>query len=104
MQTDFYKKYIKSHEWEEKKQERMKIDGYKCVMCGRPQSTCKRTPLQCHHITYKNLGHEDVLADLVTLCPQCHIKIHRYYNRRKKENAIAVASSGVPSIERTGSS
>ena len=82
MQSDFYKKYIESDAWELKKAERMLIDGYKCVMCGRPKDRCRF--MQVHHITYKNLGHENVLADLVTLCGSCHKKIHNYYDRKRE--------------------
>lgn len=82
MQSDFYKRYMKSEEWELKKAERMKIDGYKCVMCGRPQNRCRF--MQVHHITYSRLGAENVLTDLVTLCGSCHKKIHNYYDRKRE--------------------
>lgn len=80
MQTEFYKKYMKSEEWEQKKQERIAIDNC-CVMCQRPLN--KIRSLQVHHITYQNLGHENVLTDLCTLCGTCHKKIHNYYNRKR---------------------
>ncbi|WP_418417549.1 HNH endonuclease [Blautia sp.] len=51
-------------------------------MCGRPESKCKNG-LQMHHITYERLGHENALTDLVSLCPACHVKIHKYYGRRR---------------------
>lgn len=79
--TEFYKLYIRSEAWEQKKQERLKIDGYKCVMCGRTTKHCRT--MQCHHVTYARLGDENVLTDLVTLCGECHRRIHRYYNRKK---------------------
>lgn len=81
MQSEFYKNYIKSELWEQKKEERMQIDDYKCVMCGRPRDRCR--VFQVHHITYRNLGHENALTDLVTLCGSCHKKIHNYYDRIK---------------------
>ena len=81
MQSDFYKCYIRSDEWEEKKAQRMELDGYKCVMCGRPKANCRS--MQVHHVTYKNLGHEDILSDLCTLCGSCHKKIHNYLNRTR---------------------
>lgn len=82
MQTETYKKYIRSPEWVAKKQERLEVDNRRCVMCGRPESRC-RNGLQVHHISYKNLTHEDVFQDLVSLCPRCHMLIHAYYNRRR---------------------
>ena len=80
--SDYYDKYIRSDAWKQKEQERMRIDDNKCAMCGRP-SEKTRHGLQVHHITYKNLGHEDVLADLVTLCAPCHKKMHNYLSRIK---------------------
>lgn len=82
MWTEFYKMYIHSESWEIKKRERSKIDGGKCVMCGRTEKHT-RHGLQCHHVTYDRLGDENVLTDLVTLCGSCHKKIHNYYNRKK---------------------
>lgn len=79
--TPEYKIYMKSKEWQTKKQERMEIDNFSCVMCGRSKEHCKS--LQVHHITYCRLGNENALTDLVVLCGSCHKKIHNYYNRRR---------------------
>ena len=73
MQSEEYRRYIRSPEWEKKKAERMRIDNYSCVMCGRSQKHCRT--LQVHHITYKNLGHEDVYTDLCTVCGSCYTTI-----------------------------
>ena len=78
--SEYYKRYIRSDEWKQKEQERMNIDGNCCVMCGRP-SEKTRHGLQVHHITYRNLGHEEVLTDLVTLCAPYHKKMHNYLSR-----------------------
>lgn len=75
-----YDNYMKSDEWAKKKQERIAIDG-ECVMCHRPIS--KIRSVQVHHITYANLGHENVLTELCTLCGSCHKKIHNYYDRKR---------------------
>ena len=85
LQSEFYKKYMRSKEWEEKKQERMRIDNYSCVMCGRGREHCRT--LQVHHITYKNLGHENVYTDLCTVCGSCHKKLHNYYDRVREATA-----------------
>lgn len=77
MQTEFYKRYIRSPAWEKRKAVRMEIDGYRCVMCG------ETTALQVHHVSYRNLGHEDILRDLCTVCDACHVKIHKYYDREQ---------------------
>ncbi len=80
--SEFYERYMKSPQWENKKRERREIDGNRCVMCGRPSEKCKRMALQCHHITYERLGKENVFTDLVTLCGSCHSKIHNLLRRR----------------------
>lgn len=79
MQTQQYKDYMRSDEWEAKKQERIAIDG-SCVMCGKPISRIRS--VQVHHVTYARLG-KNVLTDLCTLCGSCHKKIHAYYNRKR---------------------
>lgn len=80
MQTEFYKQYMKSDKWETKKQERIAIDKG-CCMCGRTLEQIKS--IQVHHVTYKNLGNENVLTDICTLCGSCHKKIHNFYNRKR---------------------
>lgn len=82
LQTDFYKKYMRSKEWEEKRQQRLEIDNHKCAMCDRPESKCK-DGLQIHHISYRHLGDEDVFTEIVSLCPRCHRLLHKFYNRRR---------------------
>lgn len=83
MQSEFYQEYIRSEAWREKAQERMRVDHYRCVMCGRSVDRCKS--LQVHHVTYRNLGHEDVMKDLCTVCGSCHQKLHNYYDRERGE-------------------
>ncbi len=80
-----YNRYMKSDAWAAKREERLQLDDNKCVMCGRPNGLQKDgvTPiLQVHHVRYQNLGHES-MDDLVSLCPGCHRKIHRYYARAR---------------------
>ena len=81
MQTQEYKEYIKSDVWKEKCEQRLEIAGHKCEMCGRLEKNSKG--LQIHHISYRNLGHEDVANDLICLCGRCHILIHAYYDRKR---------------------
>lgn len=78
-----YNNYMKSDEWAAKREERLQLDDNHCVMCGRKNGLQKDgvTPiLQVHHVHYGNLGNEP-MEDLVSLCPGCHRKIHRYYRR-----------------------
>lgn len=78
--SEEYNRYLRSPAWAAKRRERWEIDDGQCVMCGRPVEGMEA---ECHHITYKRLGHEDVLADICTLCRDCHKKIHNYYDRRR---------------------
>lgn len=66
-----YCQYLKSHEWKEIRDKRKKLDGKKCSICG------SKSKLHVHHKTYDNIGRED-MDDLITVCYECHRKIHHY--------------------------
>jgi len=61
--------YLKSTAWQDKRKQVLARDNYHCVDCGADHN------LQVHHLCYTNLGKEP-LADLVTLCGNCHTKRH----------------------------
>ncbi len=75
-----YAEYLESPEWKAKVEERAKIDKYRCCMCGA--SGTRTNGLECHHVTYRNIYHEDVFTDLLTLCRDCHCAVHRMMNRQ----------------------
>ena len=81
--TQKYIDYLTSNEWKLKAQERQRIDGYKCQLCGSPKGD---SILQVHHITYRTLYHEDIYKDLITLCIPCHKNIHKMMNRITDEH------------------
>ena len=62
----YYYEYIQSEDWNRKRRERLAIDGYKCVVCGRSD-----VPLQVHHRSYDHLGDEQ-MDELITVCETCH--------------------------------
>jgi 5-methylcytosine-specific restriction endonuclease McrA len=68
-----YNAYLNSSEWKEKRAERLAIDSWHCSNCDKHES---EVTLQVHHLTYKNVGDENVVDDLVTLCIDCHQKQH----------------------------
>lgn len=71
-----YDSYIKSPEWQQKREVRFWIDRNTCQMCGTDRN------LEVHHLcSYRKLGSEDVYHDLVTVCHDCHQKIHRMMGR-----------------------
>lgn len=83
-----YHEYINSPQWKVKREERLKIDGYKCVICKG------ETGLQVHHLHYESLGNEDPLRDLITVCSgQCHRyfdTIERYQRYQKRQRKVDV--------------
>ena len=80
-----YQAYLKSPHWRRLRARILHRDGYTCTDCGAGQK------LQVHHLCYRpNL--EDALdADLVTLCEDCHEKIHR---KRVVRPAVQVVHFG----------
>ena len=68
----YHEEYLQSEWWKKMREERLKIDGYKCAWCG----TTNQDKLRVHHETYVYLGCEDV-EDLITLCDDCHGKLHK---------------------------
>ena len=65
-----YSAHLDDPEFLKVKLEAFKRDKFQCQICGSMAN------LEIHHITYKRRGHEDV-SDLVTLCADCHQKLHK---------------------------
>lgn len=63
-----YQTYLRSPEWQAKRQEKLESCHYKCECEGgcHPQAT------QTHHLHYDTLGNES-LEDLQALCAKCHM-------------------------------
>lgn len=66
--VDYYE-YLHSPEWKAKRKQKLKEVGHKCEECGSAKN------LKVHHITYENLGNED-MDDLLVVCKRCHNKLH----------------------------
>lgn len=62
-------KYYATRHWRTKAAERKELDGFRCRQCGATEK------LQTHHWRY-NLFAENVRLDLITLCEECHKRIH----------------------------
>ena len=58
-----YQTYLRSPEWEAKRQEKLESCQYKCECEGG----CHRQATQIHHLHYDTLGNES-LQDLQALC------------------------------------
>lgn len=56
--------------WKKLRENRLKKDHFQCVECGNAFN------LQVHHIRYPDIWGTETIDDLVTLCDECHKKIH----------------------------
>ena len=57
--------------WKDLREKRLIKDGFKCKQCGSEMN------LVVHHINYPTTAWGDEgLDDLVTLCRECHKKVH----------------------------
>jgi 5-methylcytosine-specific restriction endonuclease McrA len=45
-------------------------DGWRCQTCGSVQQ------LQVHHLKFRSHSGSDIEQNLITLCAQCHARIH----------------------------
>ena len=64
-----YKEYLASEVWEQTKARYFSSDKpKKCLACDNPK-------FQLHHLSYARIG-EELLGDLVSLCGDCHSKVH----------------------------
>ena len=63
-----YGEYLRSPQWQARRQLRLQLDKSTCQDCGLPAT-------DVHHLTYRNVGNESP-ADLVSLCHDCHLRRH----------------------------
>lgn len=63
---------LKDPRWQRRRLEVMQRDGWACSACG---STTK--PLNVHHRRYSGALWDVPVADLVTMCEECHHEHHR---------------------------
>ena len=73
MTKEEYYLYLHSEQWREIRNKVIARDNCTCRICG---GGAFGADANVHHLTYRNIGNED-LKDLVTLCPDCHTKIHK---------------------------
>ena len=65
-----YDAYLLTETWRSKRARVLARDNYLCQACGTKVAT------QVHHLTYKRVFDEP-LFDLVSVCENCHWKLHR---------------------------
>lgn len=94
-----------STRWQEKKNKILTRDNYTCAICGKHGN--EHTLMHVHHLTYKNC--KDGKAwncpdeDLVTLCEDCHEKVHSGFPFKDKTRNLYYYSnlssfSNVPNL------
>ena len=63
-----YSRYLQHKDWKEKREQRLRIDNYKCNECGNYAG-------HVHHLNYDSIYDED-MKDLISLCGNCHANKH----------------------------
>ena len=53
-------------DWKETRMLTLKRDNYKCRRCGKEEN------LHVHHIISRRNHGNDMIENLITLCPSCH--------------------------------
>lgn len=65
----WYRRYLQSPEWEERRFKVLARAHQRCEGCGRAIAT------QVHHLSYAHVGQE-FLWELVAVCEDCHRRCH----------------------------
>jgi 5-methylcytosine-specific restriction endonuclease McrA len=71
MNKEIYRSYRTSNHWNNIRIKKYNLSGIVCSECGAVSK------LEVHHLSYDNLGNEDIENDLIVLCRKCHEKQHR---------------------------
>lgn len=61
-------------DWQQKRAAVFKRDQYTCQGCG--VSDVEADELHCHHIVPLGAGGTNVRSNLITLCDECHGRVH----------------------------
>lgn len=75
--TSDYSELLKDPRWQKRRLEIMQRDNFTCQMCGNGLTS--GVPLNVHHYVYHKgyLPWEYPDNDLITLCRECHHKLHK---------------------------
>jgi len=67
-----YHKALKHPKWQKKRLKVFQRDNWRCTRCKDPE-----TELHVHHLQYtKRYPWNEPMANLTTLCGNCHRKVH----------------------------
>jgi hypothetical protein len=70
-----YSELLLDPRWQKKRLQILERDKWTCVFCGNTKDT-----LHVHHLQYTNNPWDVNNKNLLTLCKDCHDKIHSYGN------------------------
>ncbi len=73
--TSAYRMRLESLDWRLIRNTRLKMDGYRCQICGTFEKK-----LEIHHIIPWRISHNDELDNLMTVCRKCHMGLERSWN------------------------
>lgn len=68
---DWYRVYLASATWREKRNGALKNAAFRCERCGTDEQS-----LHVHHRTYARVGGHELPEDLEVLCEPCHYRHH----------------------------
>lgn len=74
---DWYNEYLRSEEWQARRQAVLERADWHCEDCGAEVAT------HAHHHTYSRVGRER-LSDLEALCPSCHDGRHGTFDNETR--------------------
>jgi len=66
-----YQEQLKDKRWKLKRLKILKRDRFKCRVCGYMGNR-----VNVHHLKYTGMAWESPDEDLITLCRDCHSKLH----------------------------
>jgi hypothetical protein len=78
-----YEDYLKSPEWQVKRQQSLRRAGFRCYLCNIANTT-----LDVYHRTYERRG-DEYNSDLIVLCRDCHSKHHEKIEKSNEQNIQA---------------
>lgn len=82
-----YETHLRSDKWRELCRQVKKRDRNLCQECLR--ASVRTVGVHVHHLTYERMG-DELLADLVLLCLDCHEDIHPHMrNREAAKSAVS---------------
>ncbi len=72
-----YSAYLSSEWWQDQAQYAKHRADHRCQFCrARGKDHGGDAVLHAHHASYKRLGEDDEIDDLVVLCADCHAALH----------------------------